>query len=183
MKKRIYIVTRNTGKFLAAQKAFSQYGIEVKAIDKEYPEIQADTSIEIARYTALQAAKEFKVPVVREDHSLYIHALGKFPGPYTNYFDRNIPVDKLLELLEGLKDRTGHFEITATYAKPDGTSKDFVFQVPIKISREASGKRGNWDKVLMLGDSDKTFAETKEEENVDVWNKNYLAIAQEILKE
>lgn len=182
MTREIYIITRNKGKLLAAQKAFSQYGIEVKAIDKEYPEIQADTSIEIARFIALQAAKEFKVPVIREDHSLYIRALGKFPGPYTNYFDRNLFVEQLLNMLKDARDRTGHFDVAAVYAKPDGTYKDFIFQVPIKISKEARGKNGNWDKILMLEKSSRTFAETKEEDNVDVWNKNYLAIAQEIME-
>src|SRR3989338_6417687 len=97
--KKVYVITRNKGKLLAAQKAFSGAGIELGVINKEYPEIQADSNIEIARFTALGAAKEFKVPVVREDHGLFINALGGFPGPYTSYFEKTIPVGKLLEML------------------------------------------------------------------------------------
>ena len=47
----------------------------------------------------------------------------------------------------------------------------------IKISKEIRGNRGNWNKVLMLKNSDKTFAESTEEENVEIWNKNFIKIA------
>ena len=109
----IYLITKNKGKVLAAQSVFSKFGIIVKNIEKDYPEIQANTSMEIAKYTALQAAKEFNVPVVREDHSLFIAALGGFPGPYTNYFDKTIPAEKILELIKDSKDKTAYMEVAA----------------------------------------------------------------------
>ena len=180
--KKIHVITQNKGKLLAAQKAFSESGIEVEFIEKEYPEIQADSSIEIAKFTALEAAKEFNVPVVREDHSLFINALGGFPGPYTSYFQKTIPVEKLLEMLETFDDRTGYFVIAAAFAKPDGSVKEFVYRVPIKISTEIRGDRDNWDRALMLADEDTTLAEVTEESLVDVWNKNFIAIAKEVSK-
>lgn len=182
MVKEVYLITKNRGKLLAAQKVFSKFGIEIKNIPKDYPEIQADTSAEIAKFTAIQAANEFKIAAIREDHSLFIGALSGFPGPYTNYFDRNMPVAKLLELIKNAKDRSAYMEVAAAYAKPDGTFKEFVFRVPLKISEEIKGNVRNWDKVLMLANSEKTFAETKEEDNLDIWNKNYISIAKEILK-
>ncbi|MEA3378840.1 MAG: non-canonical purine NTP pyrophosphatase [Nanoarchaeota archaeon] len=181
--KKVYVITRNKGKLMAAQKAFSKFGIVVEAIEKDYPEIQANNSIEIAKFTALQATKEFKVPVIREDHSLFINALGGFPGPYTNYFEKTISVEKLLEMLKDCDDRTGHFEIAAAFAKPNGHIKEFVFKVPIKIFSEKKGEKGNWDKVLMLADEDVTFSEVTEESRLHVWNKNYIAIAEDMLKE
>jgi len=36
----------------------------------------------------MQAAKELNNPAIREDHSLFIEALG-IPGPYTNYIEKN----------------------------------------------------------------------------------------------
>ena len=85
----IYLLTKNAGKIKAANSVFNEYGIEVKSIEKEYPEIQADSSIEIARQAAQEAAREFNVPVIREDHSFFIHALG-IPGPYTNYIEKHL---------------------------------------------------------------------------------------------
>jgi len=84
----IYLVTRNPGKLLAAKSIFDKYNIKIQTVEKNYPEIQADTSLEIARHTAMQAAKELNNPAIREDHSLFIEALG-IPGPYTNYIEKN----------------------------------------------------------------------------------------------
>lgn len=47
--KEVYLMTKNPGKVLAAQSAFVPFGIEVKSLDFDIPEIQANTSIEIAR--------------------------------------------------------------------------------------------------------------------------------------
>lgn len=183
MNKEVYIITKNIGKIAAAKRAFSKFGIKVKNINKEYSEIQAESSIEIARFTAIQAFKEFSLPIIREDHSLFINALGGFPGPYTNYFDKKIPAEKILELMKNQKDRSGFLEIAAVYVKPSGEVKEYVFKVAIKISEKLQGHARNWDRIIMLENDTKTFAELNEDDHLDVWNKNYLAIAEEISKE
>jgi XTP/dITP diphosphohydrolase len=179
METKIHLITGNKGKLLAAQKAFDRFNITLNQIDKDYPEIQGKNSLEIAKFTAIQAAKDFNVVVVREDHSLFIKSLGGFPGPYTSYFDKTIPAEKLLELMLNFEDRSAYMELAAVLAYPDGTSKEYVYQVPLKISSELKGDRGNWDKILMLTNNDKTFAETTEEDNVETWLKNFEAIAKE----
>lgn len=42
----IHLLTKNAGKIKVALSVFDQYGIAVKSIEKEHPEIQADTSKE-----------------------------------------------------------------------------------------------------------------------------------------
>jgi len=173
----IHILTKNPGKMLAAKSVFDAREIEVKFIDKEYPEIQADTSLEIAKFAALQAAKDFNVPVVREDHSLFINTLG-IPGPYTSYIEKKLSVEKLLKIMESQDDRSGYFEIATVYAEPNGFNKDFVFQVQIVIVREEKGSlQGGWNRIIKLQGEDRTLAEYPETERVDVWNKNYIEIA------
>lgn len=175
--KEIFLITGNKGKLLAAQKVFSRYNIQVKQIKKEYQEIQAKSSLEIARFTVLEAVKEFKVPVIREDHSLFIHALNGFPGPYTNYFDKTMPVETLIKILSLFKDRSAHMELAAALALPNGKIYDFVYQVPLKISKNIKGVNRNWDKILMLSDDTHTFSESEEGDRLDVWAKNYEEIA------
>ena len=174
MRKIIYLLTKNPWKILAAKKSFSKYNLELKMLDEKYEEIQADTSLEIARHAAVSVSKKLKLPVIREDHSLFINELG-FPGPYTRFIESKLPAKKLIKLLK--KDFSGHFEVATVYAEPNGFTKEFIFRVPIKISKEIRGNRGNWNKVLMLKNSDKTFAESTEEENVEIWNKNFIKIA------
>jgi len=94
------ILTKNSGKLKSKLKnVFDRYGIKTVFIEKDYPEIQADNSLEIARFTALQAAKDLNVPVIREDHSFYINFL-KSPGPYTNYMEKVMSADKILNIFK-----------------------------------------------------------------------------------
>lgn len=181
--KTVYLLTANKGKALAAEKAFSKLCIEVKAIKSDIPEIQADSSLEIARHAALIAAKELNAPVIREDHSMFINALNNFPGPYIAYFDYNMPVEKLLKMMEGEADRNGYFELAAVYATPEGKTKEYVYRVPVEIATEKKGESNNWDKVIRHPGSSTTFAETNEINNLDVWNRNFARIAEDLSRE
>lgn len=177
----INILTKNPGKRLAAESVFKKYGIVANFIDKKYPEIQADSSLEIAKFTAVEAAKELNMPVIREDHSLFINALG-IPGPYTNFVEKRLPAKKLLELINNETDRSGYFEIAAVYAEPDGFTKEYVFQVPINIAYEEKGDlQSGWNKIIKLQGENRMLAEYPEKERTNVWNKNYRAIAKWLL--
>jgi len=180
---KINIVTKNPGKMLAAKKTFGEFGIEVNFIEKDYPEIQGENSLEIARFTALQAAKDFNTPVIREDHSLFINALG-IPGPYTNYIEKRIPASKLLKILENEKDRTGYFEVATVYAEPSGSTKEYTFQVPIMIGKEEKGDlQSGWNRVICLSGESRTLAEYPEDERINIWNQNYIEIAKRLNKQ
>jgi len=84
---KVGVITRNKGKIKIVDFVFPKYDIEYEFFDKEFPEIQAATSKEIAEFTVIQASNELKMPIVREDASLYINALG-FPGPFTAYLEK-----------------------------------------------------------------------------------------------
>lgn len=176
--KKVYLITRNPGKLQTAKKVFAKYGIELMMPEKDYVEIQASTSSEIAKYTALEAAKELNAPVIREDHSLYINCLG-LPGPYTSFIDKKLSADKLLKIMENEQDRTGYFEIATAYAEPSGLVKEFVYQVPIHIKNKEVVKdpRNGWDGLLCLAGETRAFTEYPEEERIDSWSKNFNDIA------
>ncbi len=174
----IRVLTRNKWKFSVAKEVFDKFGITAIQADNEYPEIQADNSAEIARHTAVLAANDLGVPVVREDHSIFINSL-KFPGPYVNYFERMIPVQELLRMLSLNPDRSGYFEIALAYADPKGCVEVRVFQVPIEFAMEPRGSLSeNWNRIIMLKGEKRTLAEYPEEERRHVWTKNYSSIAE-----
>ena len=175
---KVIFVTRNPGKIAAAEKAFSGSGIELIRPDRDYPEIQADTSVEIARYTAMAAASELGLPAIREDHSLIINALGdRIPGPYMAYFDKRVSANRLLTLLEDSLDREGYFEVATVYAQPDGDTVEYVFQVPITIAHTQRGElQSGWNRVIKLRGDTRTLAEYPETDRSDIWTRNYQKI-------
>lgn len=63
---KIYLITKNPGKLKAAKAVFEKYGIKIEGADKDFPEIQGETSLEVARFTALQAAKDLNAPTIRD---------------------------------------------------------------------------------------------------------------------
>lgn len=123
---------------MAANSIFKKYNIELSPVEKEYPEIQADTSLEIARYSAVQAAQELRAPVIREDHSLFIDALG-IPGPYMNYVEKKISIELLTKILSVLQNSKGRFVVATVYAEPNGETFEYTFEVPMTFGTEEKG--------------------------------------------
>lgn len=176
---KIYFISKNKGKIATAQNIFDRYDIELLPFGKDYAEIQADTSLEIARFAVLQVAKEAGRPAIREDHSLFVHALG-IPGPYIHYIEKMMPVQKLFELLNHFEDRTGHFEVAIVCAEPTGKIFEYVFQVPVKFAKEVKGVSPAWDNILMMEDEARTFSEYPQEERMRYWSKGYEEVAKYI---
>lgn len=165
---------------MVARSVFNKDNIEVLPVEKEYPEIQADSSLEIAKYSAIQAAKDLNSPVVREDHSLFINAI-KFPGPYTNYFEKKISPEILLKILNVFDDSRGEFEVATVCAYPDGSTFDFVFKVPMTFGHEIKGDRKGWNGLIRLNDEKRAITEYPEKERLDIWNRGYEALAKHLI--
>ena len=175
--KRIYVLTKNPGKLQAARSAFAQFNIEINSLDLDIPEIQADASLEIARHAAVQAAKNSDQPVVREDHSLFIHALC-IPGPYTTYIEKKISAEKLLTLIKFLGDNTGHFEVATVLAQPSGETFEHTFQVPMTFGKKVKGEDAKgWNGIIRLLGEERAITEYPEEERLPIWNQGYLVVA------
>ncbi len=166
---------------MAAQSGLAEFGIKIESLEHEYPEIQADSSLEIARVSATVAAKESGKIVIREDHSLFVNYLG-VPGPYMNYFERKVSKDKILEILSHANDRTGYFELALVCAFPDGKTIERVTKVPIYFKeKEIIGdRRGGWDAILCFEGDTRAFSEYPEAERLLVWNQNFTSIGDEL---
>ncbi len=177
MSKYVNLMTRNQGKILAANSAFSKYAIEVRSLDFDIPEIQADTSIEIARYAVEKAWEKFHEPVIREDHSLFIDELG-MPGPYMAYIEKHIDLDHLIKILKILDSRKGHWNVGTAFMDKVGKLHEFSFDVPIVFELEPKGKEINsWIRLVRFENETRVLTEYPEEERLHVWNVNYEKIA------
>jgi non-canonical purine NTP pyrophosphatase (RdgB/HAM1 family) len=177
----VYLVTQNPGKLMAAQSIFDGTDIKLLAVNKDYPEIQANTSAEVAEHTSLQVAQELGKPALREDHSLFLNGLNGVPGPYMNYFDKKISEDDLLKIFQNIDDRTGYFEVATILAFPDGKLLRSNFQVKFSLATEARGDlQSGWNKLIVLDGETRTLAEYPETERVEIWQQGYKSIKEQL---
>ena len=86
----IFFVTNNIHKFNEARRVLSEYNIAVAMLRMKPPEIQDDNLENIAKFSALEASRRIRLPLIVEDAGLFIDALNGFPGPYSSYVYRTI---------------------------------------------------------------------------------------------
>jgi len=182
MKNKILFLTGNPIKIKTAEKALKPFGIQVKPIRLEVPEIQANTSAEISRFAVLAAIAQLGAPVMREDHAFHIDVLNGFPGPYMAHVEKQITEDQLLDMMRGKDDRNSRFELALAYADEDGNIQEFVHRVPTLIARNARGNISKgWNRVITLVDDDRTLAEYPYDDRIDLHTANYIHLAQFLL--
>jgi XTP/dITP diphosphohydrolase len=176
--KQVHLLTGNPDKIKAANLIFNAHDVEVLPLELDIPEIQASTSTEIARYMVEQAYKMTSKPTIREDHSFFIKELG-FPGPFMAYADKTISPEQLLKILDTLESRDAYFELGAAYCDESGEAHEFSYQVPVVMADEIRGTdKLRWERLMMFPGDTKTFAELDADDRVEVWTKNYEAIAE-----
>lgn len=179
----IVIIANNQDRRELIQRIFADTDISLTFVNNDEPEIQADSSREIAKQTALKYAVTHNTIAIREDHSLYLNYVYPFPGPYLAYFDKHMSVDTLLEMFQNAQDRSGVFIIEAVVACPDGSVHYYSHEVPITLATEKSNGLGNFPRVLKLYNEELTFAEKKEKAIPlsNVWIQNYVSIYNDIV--
>lgn len=125
--KTLYFATGNDGKFKTMRRYFEQHGVRV-ALEQsrvEMVEPQAETATEVALAKARQAYATLKQPVVVDDSSFHIAALGGFPGPYIKYMLMTIGIDGILEFLKNHTDRSAYFLSSLVYIDENGEEHIF----------------------------------------------------------
>ena len=154
----IYFVTSNRHKYEEARKIIP--GIEMLSIS--YPEIQADTLEEVAKFGVEYLKDRIDEKFFIEDSGLFIKSLHDFPGVYSSYVFRTIGNDGILKLMKGIEKREAYFKaIVAFY---DGSLHIFEGICHGKISYEKRGSGFGYDPIFIPAGSDKTFGEMEKEE-------------------
>ncbi len=96
----ITFLTSNPLKIKTAQAVFDRYpSPQLETQENSYPEIQATSSLEIAKHTVLQAVNDLSRPVMREDHSFCTKALNGFPGALMSLVEKQLTTADLLQLM------------------------------------------------------------------------------------
>ncbi|HMH70372.1 MAG TPA: non-canonical purine NTP pyrophosphatase [Candidatus Saccharimonadales bacterium] len=127
MPKEIIFATGNSGKIATLRNHLKIDGLDITIIQKSLDliEPQANTASEVAAVKAKQAYEQLRKPVLVDDSSFHISALGGFPGPYIKYMLETVGVEGIMKFMEGKTDRRAHFMSSLVYVDENGKSHAF----------------------------------------------------------
>ena len=160
-------ITGNATKLRLASAVWGKYNLKFEHRKIEVPEIQAETTEEVATFSAEWAANELKKPVIINDVGYYFEGLNGFPGPYIKYINKWLTSQDLLNLMNGKTNRRIEIQDVLAYCEPGKEPVLFTCKLYATIMEKAEGKgnnpideimlRDDFDKVQALLDSEKTF--------------------------
>ncbi len=170
---KIYYITGNKRKIQRAEKICKGSGVQIEQLKTETPEIQGKSSKEIAKFSANFAGKKLNKPIVKLDVSFHINNLSGFPGPFVKYVNEWLPPEKILKMLEGVKDRTCYWTDSLAFYY-QGKTKVFSSNENGTLTKIPRGQNGwGMDKIFIPQGQDKTKAELSDEERLNICNQEH----------
>ena len=116
---RLAVVTGNAGKACEVAEYFVGL-LEVEHVALTCPEFRHIDVGEVARGKAAYAYEVLSRPLIVDDTGLFVDALGGFPGACAAYVQDTIGNAGILKLMEGVSNRSAHFETAIAFAREDG---------------------------------------------------------------
>lgn len=130
----------------------------------DLPEIQSLDPYKVTRLKAEEAYKQLQVPVLVEDYSLRLEALGKLPGTLVKWFLDEIGAEGIYHLLDSYDNRTAYAQTCFGYCDEHGSR---VFDGVLKgsIATTIRGDHGYGTDNIFIPDGQlKTWGEMNKDE-------------------
>ena len=161
----IRFVTSNANK---AEEARRLLGVAIEPVRDVVEEIQAATLEEIVVAKLQRARERFDAPLLVEDVSLGLDALGGFPGPYIKWLLEAAGGAGVASIARTLESR--HAAARCALALWDGQSTSiFVGETSGEILVEPRGRGGfGWDAWFLPSGSEKSYAEMSASEKDEI---------------
>ena len=172
----LILATTNTNKVKEFQEILKDFPIEIRSLADFGPLPEAiedgETFDDNAYKKAIHTAKILGFPAIADDSGLVVEALNGAPGVYSARYagekatDKE-NVDKLLQDMQGIKNRRAAFQCVLSIAVPSGPALTYEGRCEGTLLDERRGETGfGYDPIFYFEDLGKTFAEcTMEEKN------------------
>jgi non-canonical purine NTP pyrophosphatase (RdgB/HAM1 family) len=159
MPKNLTFITGNANKAAAVAK-WLDHPIAHHELDLD--EIQSIDLRTIVEHKAKQAFAVIGQPVLVEDVSFEIHALGRLPGPFIKWFIQELGLDGICNLLDNKTDRSVTVKIC--YGLYDGDEMHFFeAEKRGKLAMRPGGTGWGFENIFIPEGSDITRGEMDEE--------------------
>lgn len=154
-------ITFITGNQKKADNLARLIGMPVEHIKLDLDEIQSLNLREVVEHKARQAYAKVQKPIIVEDVALEFEALGRLPGTFIKFFEKEIGHDKLCRLID-MQPRSAIARCTFGYFD----WVDLVFfewSIAWTIAQNPKWDNGFWwDRIFIPYFTDKTSAELDE---------------------
>lgn len=171
---RIIAATKNEGKVKEIQSILGVLGFEVWSQHEAGYDLDpletGDTFEKNALIKARAIAMVCDDPVLADDSGLCIDALDGRPGIYSARYAGEDATDsdkiiKILSEMEGVTERSAHFETAVAFVFPNGEEVTASGQAPGRITDAPEGDNGfGYDPIFYSDELGKTFAMASDEE-------------------
>jgi XTP/dITP diphosphohydrolase len=183
---KVTLVTKNQYKIESTRLALAPFGIKLELESFDVPEIQADTSEEIAMFSAQWAANKCGKPVIKADSGMFIEALNGLPGIYTSQFQKRLGPEKVLSLLENENNRKAKIVYALAYCEPNSEPKVFTSGCEGTISKEVLGDEGMLiDYIFIPNGSNYTMGQLRDidlQKRTEAWGDAEVQFAKWFVK-
>ena len=161
MRRPLRFLTSNPGKAAEVSRLLAS---EVETVSIDLLEPQLATSDEVVRFKARRAVELVGPPLLVEDVSLGLTALGGFPGPYVKWLLLAAGGSGLGTIASALEDRSAVARCCLAYAD-GGELSVFVGEIAGRILTVPRGEGGfGWDPWFEVAELGRTLAELSPEE-------------------
>lgn len=117
--KTINLITGNPRKIARLQEAVTPYGYKVEVTPLDCPEIQANSTAEIAAFAARWAANKTGRACVKMDSGFFVKEFGAFPGPYVRWVDEGMGAERFFKIAREAVDQEAEITYSIAYCEPD----------------------------------------------------------------
>ena len=157
---KLLYVTGNQEKIAIAHVALkSLANIEIIGMKIDCPELQSDDSRVIAKHSAKYASNYTQQSVIKTDSGLFIEELNGFPGPYSEYVERKLDAQDIINLMKGKSNRKAYYKEALVFCEYLGKPVVFEAFTYGVISDVVDGNQGsNFDRIFICDGDFKTMA-------------------------
>ena len=152
MAKKIAFITGNPHKLEEAKSVLKDYDITIESLQFDIDEIQHYNPLEITKAKARAAYEKAGYPIVVNDSSWEIPALGGFPGGYMKDVVGWFTAEDFLALMKDKNDRRIILHDVVAYFDGD-QSKLFIYDQTGVFINEPRGEGTSMNQVVSMEDS------------------------------
>lgn len=170
-------MTGNRRKVESLQKAVAPYGYKVEITKVEFPEIQSNTTAEVAAFAAKWVSERIKKSCVKMDSGFFIKEFGSFPGVYVRWVDEGLGVERFFDIVKNTENKKAMITCSVAYCEPGGEPVTF-FGSALGCVPEKLGEKGSFiDRLFIPNDhnpNNLTLGELRESDPdavTEIWGR------------